>query len=412
MPPPNSVWKISRKLRVDRLEGLGESSARLDVDLLDRLLGVADRIEQVLALRVQEVVALLRFLVLLQRLRIHRAQRLDAGAATPLYLSLGLGEADFVESRFVRRRRVPPAARSVPCGWFRRGYFSSAWLRTSPPRSATRFSCASCASRAQRLQRSRRARQSARACSRFLRGQAVDLGLELSRSARPVARRVRSSSMLSASRRARSDAQALHLGAQSRRGGGAVSRNCASSRAMRGALGAAPLFAARPARRAAPSALRRCARHLVLQALRCCRARASQRFFLLLARACSFSLDRACALLRAVAARVRARGRAAPAPGAPPRAANWRARTPRPACASRDRAPARPSPALCCRPRSRSSSASSSRDLALQLLEPPSRSRRAAAARVRQLRPSARAARASAPADRCRVFLPPLTAWP
>ncbi len=60
------------EILVDVLEGLGEPLARLDVDIVDRLLGVADGIEQVLPLRVQEVVALLRFLEFFERLRIHR----------------------------------------------------------------------------------------------------------------------------------------------------------------------------------------------------------------------------------------------------------------------------------------------------------------------------------------------------
>ena len=83
MPPPNSVWNMLPEVRVDRLERFGEPFARFHVDLLDGLLGVADGIEQVLPLRVQEVVALLRFLELFERLRIHRPQRFDLARALP-----------------------------------------------------------------------------------------------------------------------------------------------------------------------------------------------------------------------------------------------------------------------------------------------------------------------------------------
>ena len=65
---------------VDAFEGFLEAAARFGVELLDGFLGIADGIEQVLALRVQELVALLRFVILFERLRIHRAQRFDAGA--------------------------------------------------------------------------------------------------------------------------------------------------------------------------------------------------------------------------------------------------------------------------------------------------------------------------------------------
>ena len=62
------------------VEGFLEPAARFGVQLLNRLFGVADGIEQVLPLRVQEVVALLGFLKFFERLRIHGAQRLDLRA--------------------------------------------------------------------------------------------------------------------------------------------------------------------------------------------------------------------------------------------------------------------------------------------------------------------------------------------
>ncbi len=64
---------------VDAFEGFLEAAARFGVELLDGFLGIADGIEQVLSLRVQELVALLRLVILFERLRIHRAQRFDAG---------------------------------------------------------------------------------------------------------------------------------------------------------------------------------------------------------------------------------------------------------------------------------------------------------------------------------------------
>ena len=73
MPPPNSVRNISRKIAVDRLEGIGEPLARFHVDIVNGFLGVANGIEQILPLGVQEIVALLRFLKFFQSLRIHRA---------------------------------------------------------------------------------------------------------------------------------------------------------------------------------------------------------------------------------------------------------------------------------------------------------------------------------------------------
>ena len=69
MPPPNSVWNDLAEIGVDGVEGLAEFLARNLVDLLNGLLGVADGIDQVLALGGQEVVTLLGILELLERLR-------------------------------------------------------------------------------------------------------------------------------------------------------------------------------------------------------------------------------------------------------------------------------------------------------------------------------------------------------
>src|ERR1035438_506702 len=62
---------------IDGLEGLGKFAARNLVDLLNGLLRVAYGIDQVLALRAQEIEALLGFLELLQGGGIHRSERVD-----------------------------------------------------------------------------------------------------------------------------------------------------------------------------------------------------------------------------------------------------------------------------------------------------------------------------------------------
>ncbi len=65
---------------VHRVEGFFKAAPRFGVQLLDRLLRIANGIEQILPLRVEEVVALLRFLEFLESLGIHRPQGLDARA--------------------------------------------------------------------------------------------------------------------------------------------------------------------------------------------------------------------------------------------------------------------------------------------------------------------------------------------
>ena len=76
------------EIGVDRLKGFNKALARLDVDLLDRLLRIANGVQQILPLRIEEVVTLLRLLKLFERLRIHRAHRLNAA---PYLLILLLG---------------------------------------------------------------------------------------------------------------------------------------------------------------------------------------------------------------------------------------------------------------------------------------------------------------------------------
>ena len=136
VPPPNSVWNTSLEVLVDGVEGLGELLARDQVDLLDGLFGVADGIEQVLPLRAQEVVALLRFLELLERLRVHRAEGFDrlphlvVAAARPRRCASASGIGSSGAGQL-----LPPRS-SAPCGWSRPGTSARPACAPAPLRSA------------------------------------------------------------------------------------------------------------------------------------------------------------------------------------------------------------------------------------------------------------------------------------
>ena len=142
------------EVRVDALEGFLEAAARFGVELLDGFLGVADRIEQVLALRVQELVALLRFVKFFERLRIHRTQRFDARADFLVAL-LGFfnvdGSAPSPRAPAPRRSRLRRALSSLRLVSSR--YFSSDCFRTSSSSMCERCSCAAWAVDTQRLER-------------------------------------------------------------------------------------------------------------------------------------------------------------------------------------------------------------------------------------------------------------------
>ncbi len=193
---------------VDRFEGFLEAAARFGVEFLNRFLGIADRIEQVLPLRVQEIVALLRFLELFERLRIHRTQRLDPRADFLIAL-LGFGHARLQSSGFLglRSRAASSAAANRMFSSLRlvsSRYFSSACLlhqfqfdlvRAAPARSVLR--CASACS----------ASSSAASAARPPVSCAVkrSTAADCRRRMRPPTAAARwSSSMLSASSRARS----------------------------------------------------------------------------------------------------------------------------------------------------------------------------------------------------------------
>jgi len=64
-------------MSIDEFESFGEPLARFRIDFMDRLLGIANGVEQILALRIQEVVPLLGFFKLLHSLSVHRAQRFN-----------------------------------------------------------------------------------------------------------------------------------------------------------------------------------------------------------------------------------------------------------------------------------------------------------------------------------------------
>src|SRR6185436_19250878 len=85
---------------IDGLEGFFETAARFDIQLLYGLFRISNRVEQILALGVQEVVTLLRFLKFLESLRIYGTQRLDARPDL-LRALLDLAYADFVERSFL-----------------------------------------------------------------------------------------------------------------------------------------------------------------------------------------------------------------------------------------------------------------------------------------------------------------------
>ena len=109
------------------------------VDFLDGLFGIADGIDQVLALRAQEIVALLGLLEFLHGGGVHRAERFDAVADFVGGL-FGFGDGVGIGHGIVRRGQFLHRAVRVPCGWSRRGYFSSACLRTSSTSICERFS--------------------------------------------------------------------------------------------------------------------------------------------------------------------------------------------------------------------------------------------------------------------------------
>src|SRR5207249_1648808 len=75
-----------REARVDGFERFLELAAAYDIDLVDGLDGVADRIEQVLALRVKEHEALFGFLVFLDGHHVDGPHRIQLVAQLAILL--------------------------------------------------------------------------------------------------------------------------------------------------------------------------------------------------------------------------------------------------------------------------------------------------------------------------------------
>ena len=78
MPPPKRVWKATAKLGVDCREGIFEFLPRDLIEFGDGLLRILDGFDEIVALAAQERVALLTFLVFLERHHVDRAHGFDA----------------------------------------------------------------------------------------------------------------------------------------------------------------------------------------------------------------------------------------------------------------------------------------------------------------------------------------------
>ena len=84
MPAAKQQLEHVLEVRVDRMERFPKALTRFAVDFLNRLLGIANRIQQILLAVPSESLAVVRFFILFQRRRIHRAQAPQSSAA-PLY---------------------------------------------------------------------------------------------------------------------------------------------------------------------------------------------------------------------------------------------------------------------------------------------------------------------------------------
>ena len=78
-PPWKSVWKFLRKSFLHLLEGLGELAPRPLVDLEDRLVQALPGLVEVVALGLEEIVALLLGVEFLKRHQVDRPQRPEDG---------------------------------------------------------------------------------------------------------------------------------------------------------------------------------------------------------------------------------------------------------------------------------------------------------------------------------------------
>ncbi len=78
VPPPKIVWNAVVKLRVDGRKRLFELFLGDQVEFLDGLLRVSDRLQQVVAFARQESEALFALVELFQRHHVHRAHVFNA----------------------------------------------------------------------------------------------------------------------------------------------------------------------------------------------------------------------------------------------------------------------------------------------------------------------------------------------
>ena len=76
-PPPKSWVKVTEKFSLMRAKASSNFVREIVVDLLDGRLRVLDGVEQVLALRFEEAVALGGLVVLLERHHVDRAHRFE-----------------------------------------------------------------------------------------------------------------------------------------------------------------------------------------------------------------------------------------------------------------------------------------------------------------------------------------------
>jgi len=170
-PPPNSTRKITRKWSLTASKASLKAPPRFNVQLLNRLLRIADGIEQILALRVQEVVALLRLLEFFQRLRIHRPQSLNPRPHFLVTL-LGFRHTGLVQRRVLAGTQAPATSAAAAFSSLRlvsSRYFRSPCFLTSSSSISARRSCAACGLNAQSPQRFLQSRQRRPAVGRLRR---------------------------------------------------------------------------------------------------------------------------------------------------------------------------------------------------------------------------------------------------
>ena len=125
-PPPNSVRKHCLKFSLMARKASEKRVPGELVDLLNRLLGVPNRIEQILALGGEEVLAELGFLELFEGREIDGAEVLDLRSGLLVRALGGLQDFDGI---VLGGFEFGHAKVQALCGWFRRGIAGSDWRR-------------------------------------------------------------------------------------------------------------------------------------------------------------------------------------------------------------------------------------------------------------------------------------------